>query len=301
MTGGPERHVEYYLYIRSVVISFWVLSMDDQLEKRIKDENRILHDFSADSYDNWPPYVTKQNNLMFYTDIKLISKLLGKETLTALECGCGSGKLTLNLVNNGFHVDAVDISCKMVDINREKMNQFNLQKTPINFHVSDVDEFLIKPGHQYDLICFSAVLHHIGDYLKTLKSACTRVSRGGFIYIGGEPQLQKGKTWVHKSIDFLSDKSIIGYKFLKNPGNSIRFVKHAVFKPKTGSKINVTLAEFHAVDGVDDKQIIQLLKDEGFKIICHEPFLHHPFEIFEITNRLYRDGPKNFKIIAQKN
>ncbi|MFH1520860.1 MAG: methyltransferase [Candidatus Micrarchaeota archaeon] len=274
--------------------------MDEQLERKIKDENRKLHNFSGDSYDNWPPYCTKKNDLMFFNDIKRIRGLLNKKLPIALECGCGTGKLTSNILKNGFNIHAIDISHKMIEQTKEKLNRLNFQKTSIKFHVSDVDEFLIESKYHYDLICFSAVLHHIGDYLKTLKTACKRVSRGGFIYIGGEPQLQKNKTAVHKFIDFISDKSIIGYKFLKNPKSSIRFIKKIILNPDKNSKINVALAEYHAGNGLDDAQIIKLLEADGFDVICYEEITIPPFAFFEILAPLCRDGTNCFKLIARK-
>lgn len=66
----------------------------------------------------------------------------------ALDIACGAGRNALLLAENGFDVDAVDVSEVAVRMARAEAAK---RKLDINWHVSDVDEFPIAE-HSYQLI-----------------------------------------------------------------------------------------------------------------------------------------------------
>jgi tellurite methyltransferase len=95
----------------------------------------------------------------------LVAKLRGEATV--LDLGCGDGRNALFLLEQGFHVTAVDVSgsaieklCHRAGHNRERLAT----------HVSDAREFRL--GGPYDLIVAHGLLHLIPreDWTRLVKA-----------------------------------------------------------------------------------------------------------------------------------
>ncbi|MFH1840214.1 MAG: methyltransferase domain-containing protein [Nanoarchaeota archaeon] len=275
--------------------------MDLELEKSIKSENRKLHNFSAKNYDNYPPYLLKKENKGYHQDLSFIKKrFINNQSPKSLDCGCGTGKLALNLLRKGFLVSVLDISEEMIKITNKKIKKSPFRDNNVISYVSEIDDFFIKNDEKFELICFTSVLHHLGDYFKTLDYAIKHLNNNGVIYISGEPQLITTKNRLIKIIEFMSGQSINIYRTLKNPKHTINFLRNKFSKNQNNKAINVDLAEFHASKGLEDKKIVEFLQKSGFKVLKFETFLIHPFSFFEIFNFFYKNRPKTFKLIAQK-
>ncbi len=274
--------------------------MKSKLDEQIRKENIKLHDFGALNYDNYPPYLMRRLDEIFYNDAKFIKKKLGKSP-KALDCGCGTGVLAVNLLRKGFDVELLDISREMINAALKKIRKKGFRKKKIGHHVGDVDDFLKKSRKSYDVICFTAVLHHIRDYIATLKLAAAKLNKGGIIYIAEEPQLVGGKKGMRDSaLNFMVGQSINAYKLFKNPRHALNFVGQKLFKREKKDRIDLSMAEFHALKGVDEKKIMKMLEGMGFKILKFETYFVHPFGFFELFNVFFKDRPKTFKIIAKK-
>jgi len=90
--------------------------------------------------------------------VKLILNLV--EGKNVLDVGCGSGRLSKELLGNGYGVVAIDNDLKAVEITKKK---------GINAFVSDLDDW--KTDEKFGCIILGDVLEHIEDD----KSAMTKV------------------------------------------------------------------------------------------------------------------------------
>lgn len=85
----------------------------------------------------------------------------------ALDIGCGMGNITLKLLSLGFKVTALDISTTMI----KKVEDTLPEDMIVNLMMveADIDTFLSNVPGRYNLVTMSSVLHHLPDYIETLK------------------------------------------------------------------------------------------------------------------------------------
>jgi len=163
-------------------------SMDPNLDRRIRDDNRRLHDAPgyADFYDNQLALIRNPwEQRLLRDDLARIAGRL-RTGFRALDLGCGTGNLTLKLVQLGASVTGVDVSGAMLARLRAKLN-VAATAAPIALIARDVDEFLRDCGDSFELVCACSFLHHMPDYVSTLTAAAGRVAPGGCLYVVHEP------------------------------------------------------------------------------------------------------------------
>lgn len=73
---------------------------------------------------------------------------------SVLELACGTGIWTQELAKIGKQITAIDASPEMIEINRHKLNNSNVE-------YKQLDLFSWQPDKQYDLVFFSFWLSHI--------------------------------------------------------------------------------------------------------------------------------------------
>jgi magnesium-protoporphyrin O-methyltransferase len=80
------------------------------------------------------------------------------ENVSALDAGCGTGTLAIALAENGYEVDAFDVSAPMIHF-AKYINSGRTRKTPPKFVVGDIAA--VEAQQQtYDLVCCLDVLFH---------------------------------------------------------------------------------------------------------------------------------------------
>ncbi|WP_201715830.1 class I SAM-dependent methyltransferase [Rossellomorea arthrocnemi] len=89
-----------------------------------------------------------------------------------LELGCGPGRNAIFLAENGFDVDAIDVSKTSLEWAKERAEERNLSINFLHQNIFDVD---IKDG-EYDFIYDSGCFHHIAphrriSYINLIKRA----------------------------------------------------------------------------------------------------------------------------------
>src|SRR5256885_110149 len=102
-----------------------------------------------------------------------------KDPIRCLDCGGGTGSLTLKMLRRGWLVTVVDVSSDMLEILKTKVNSARQQAVFIN---DSVENFFSRTHAEFDVISFSSVLHHLYSPLSVVTRAAHRVSPGGFFY-----------------------------------------------------------------------------------------------------------------------
>lgn len=77
---------------------------------------------------------------------------------SALDAGCGTGNLAIELANRGYDVDAFDVSAPMIHF-AKYINAGRTGRIPPNFMVGDIAA-LAGEKKTYDLVCCLDVLFH---------------------------------------------------------------------------------------------------------------------------------------------
>jgi len=225
--------------------------------------------------------------------------LLGRRP-TCLDCGGGTGNLALKMCARGWTVTVVDVSDKMLGLLEAKARTQGHSPTLIQ---SPVERFLATTHENYDLISFSAVLHHLYSYVHVVREAFSRVRPGGFFYSNHDPVVPQWPRWARAldSLDIAIAKAMFDRgDFLPGVGRRLR----KVFSPKD-SEFNRAivsagdLAEYRAHTGVDDGEILRLLQSNGFAIIEHLRYPGGRTRAVQFLNEQFRLS-ESFKVIARR-
>jgi SAM-dependent methyltransferase len=100
----------------------------------------------------------------------------------ALECGCGTGLFTRELVKSGAFITGVDISTDLLDRARKECSVPN-----VRFVQDNLEEPLHLEDAAYDTLCGVSVLHHL-DVPKAL-DALRRKMKPGARFAFSEPNI----------------------------------------------------------------------------------------------------------------
>jgi trans-aconitate methyltransferase len=118
-------------------------------------------------------------------------ELRGNES--AVDAGCGSGRLTaelLKLLPEG-RVIAIDRSANMVEQARANLAEFGERVTVIQADVSDLSPAVV--GERVDLVFSTATFHWISNHLQLFRGLYSILNAGGLLsaQCGGGPNLDR--------------------------------------------------------------------------------------------------------------
>lgn len=107
-------------------------------------------------------------------------KINKKKDLIALEVGCGTGLITLNLINKFSEIYCVDTSKEMVSVFKSKIEKLNITNIyPRGIELINDNNFYGK----FDVIYSSMVFHHIIDIKNELRKLYKLFNKEGYLII----------------------------------------------------------------------------------------------------------------------
>jgi len=219
---------------------------------------------------------------------------------TALDCGGGTGNISLKLLERGWSVSVVDVSPDMLAILRQKCEAQRLAPSIVN---QALETYLAKTSESYDLICFGAVLHHLHSYLGVVKLAAERVRPGGFFYSNFDRVIPKRPFLA----DAVNSMDTFAAKMRYDLGDvipgTLRRLRKLAMKPSSLHQRSVAslgdIADYHSEAGVDDGQILDILSREGFVILEHSRYGTGRTPPIRILNDLCHFS-ESWKILARR-
>jgi ubiquinone/menaquinone biosynthesis C-methylase UbiE len=275
----------------------------DQVSSSVIAANIEMYREVAESYDGcWNSVFGLDLNPALERDLETIacSFSVQDSQLRCLDCGAGTGAITLRMLAHGWRVTAVDVSPEMLGLLEKKLASHGSDAILVN---RSIEEFLGQDGSQYHLIGFNSVLHHVYNYSKVLSLAVDRLLPGGFLYTNVDPVIS-----FHPAISQIFDSfdtAIAKLLYERSdfiPGTRRRLRK-LLRKPDPIHRRKVShagdIAEFHARCGVNDSEILQLLRACGLSIIKHSRYPLARTPVTNCINRLFKLR-QEFKIIARK-
>ncbi|MFI8687058.1 class I SAM-dependent methyltransferase [Rossellomorea sp. NPDC077527] len=125
------------------------------LDSFLREPAPFWDEFFSDREKSIPIFVNAPDeNLVSYVEKGKVKR--GK----VLELGCGPGRNAVYLAEQGFEVDAVDVSKTSLDWAKERADERNLS---INFLHQNIFDLNLKHG-EYDFIYDSGCFHHIAPH-----------------------------------------------------------------------------------------------------------------------------------------
>ena len=136
-----------------------------------------------EGYDLWAEIYDLETNVLIQLEERyLFERLKTKEYREIFDCGCGTGRIALQL--RQFYpestISGVDFSQGMLKKAREKGKGKN-----INWHTADLNHNFPFQENHFDLIVSSLVIEHIADLDNFFKGIKKVARPGADIYITG--------------------------------------------------------------------------------------------------------------------
>ena len=160
--------------------------MEKDFSREILDANIAVHDVEAQYYDVIHSEIfNKIEQKRLGSTIKKADALIEHNEKRALDFGAGTGNMTGKLLAIGYRVTAVDISEKMICTLERKYASQVANKTLVTL-VGEIESMNL-PREGFDLVTCYSVLHHLPDYLKTLRTLASLTKKGGVLLLDHEP------------------------------------------------------------------------------------------------------------------
>ncbi|MFH0827710.1 MAG: class I SAM-dependent methyltransferase [Candidatus Omnitrophota bacterium] len=258
----------------------------ENLRERILEENIKLHKIEAEYYDRiHPEEFNWFEQGRIWQDLKFIRSKLNKGLLV-LDMGCGTGNLTLKLLELGCEVRGVDISADMVAVLAENIPE--RLKAKARLSVKNIEEFITGCEESFDCIVTSSVLHHLPDYIQALEKVSKLLKPGGWLYITHEP----------------AKEALAADPFLRK---ILWQVDNLVFNMVFGKKMpvlegrNFHLSDYHLYHGFDEETVIARCRDSQIEIVKLRKYSSAMrLGIFCWFDSMVLKSKRQFSIIGQK-
>lgn len=271
-------------------------------EAKVIEANVAFYLQVAEKYDTYETYLfdpVLQQSLE--DDLDRIGARLSRlgRSVSCLDCGGGTGNLTLKMCKRGWTVTVVDVSEKMLSLLHEKARAQGFYPALVH---STIEQYLETTHETYDLVTFSSVLHHLYSYLSVVERSVQRLRPGGVFYSNYDPLSRKHpfSARVFESFETTIAKVLFDPRDVF-PGILRRLRRFVSPNDPAFGRVVTTagdLAEFHVGSGVDDKQILQILQTNGFSVLEHKRFATGRTNFTRSLNNRLR-LLESFKIIAQ--
>ncbi len=206
---------------------------------------------------------------MLENDVDKMGKELENqfEQIRCLDCGGGTGNLTLKLLRRGWAVTVVDVSSDMLEISRAKISASGYTARFVN---DSIEHFTASSTGDFEIITFSSVLHHLYSPVQVVRELAARIRPGGFFYSNFDPVFPSSRLMAtcFCNFDTILAKLLYDRKDLL-PGMTRRFRKLALPRDTAHARAIASpgdLAEYHARKGLDDLAIAAALEAQGFGV-----------------------------------
>ncbi|MEK9627415.1 MAG: class I SAM-dependent methyltransferase [Nitrospinota bacterium] len=258
------------------------------LKEKILEENRRVHALENQLYLSRHPEQTNffQNGIVENTLNQICSQL--KTDAKILDLGCGTGYLFLRFLRRGFDVTGLDLSNEMIQVLRNSVPENEADRA--HLEVGDVESFIENNKEDFDLIVFSAVLHHLFDYQSVLKRTCQRLSCGKKILVFFEPLKQPVapslRYTLHRGLSWVDEKSYRMEMGIRNIPLLEDEYHHSDYQRQFG--------------GIDPNDVEKILAEENFSIEKVEKYCARRFGVNAwLANRILQTQ-NTFNILAVK-
>ena len=272
----------------------------DSIGDEVISANVAFYREMASKYDQYESCAKEDfYQRMLEEDLDQMRGQLDAGGVRCLDCGGGSGNLTLKMLKRGWHVTVVDVSPDMLKISRAKVEANGYEAEFVN---DSVEHFLASRSQNYDVVTFSSVLHHLYSPQDVVKEVARRINPGGFFYSNFDPAIPSSRLLAtcFSNFDTILAKILLDRQdFL--PGIFRRFRKLTDATDEAHGRVVVSagdLAEYHVRKGLDDRSLADALRGLGFSInVEHYPVGRTKLALW--CNR-YLQAVRSFKIMARR-
>jgi SAM-dependent methyltransferase len=114
-----------------------------------------------------------------------------------LECGCGTGQLSLFLSLNNNHVLGIDLSAASLKLAVDHKVRNRLSR--VSFAQMNIFDLGIRDG-TFDVVISTGVLHHTRNAPRAFASIVQKVKPGGMVVVGLYNRFARVPTWIRSHL-----------------------------------------------------------------------------------------------------
>jgi ubiquinone/menaquinone biosynthesis C-methylase UbiE len=271
------------------------------MSNQVISANVALYKEIARKYDGYESCAREEYyQRMLEADLEKIGQLLPCERVGCLDCGGGSGNLTLKMLKRGWSVTVVDVSPDMLEISRAKVAANGYEAEFVN---DSVEHYLSSSRYTFEVVTFSSVLHHLYSPLSVVREAAVKIRPGGFFYSNFDPVPPSSRlvATCFGTLDTVLAKVLYDREDLL-PGIKRRLQKLTLKRDAAHGRAVASpgdLAEYHAHNGIEDLAIANILEKQGFQVDC----VRYPVgrtKLIRWVNKQLR-ASHSFRVLAQRN
>jgi 2-polyprenyl-3-methyl-5-hydroxy-6-metoxy-1,4-benzoquinol methylase len=270
------------------------------LREQVISANVEFYKEIAKKYDDYEACASEEYfQQILEVDVARMESLLSSPDIHCLDCGGGSGNLTLKMLKRGWTVTVVDVSSDMLEVSKAKVASHGYKAEFVN---DSIEHFLASSERVFNVITFSSVLHHLYSPLKVINEVAVRVKPGGLFYSNFDPVLPSSRlltTCFYNLDTILAKMRHDRSDFLPGIGRRLRKIFIATDSAHSRAIASPgDLAEYHAREGLDDISIAKALEQSGF-IVERERYPAARTKFMLMMNR-YFHAALTFTILAQR-
>ncbi|MBM7584752.1 putative TPR repeat methyltransferase [Bacillus pakistanensis] len=205
-------------------------------------------------YDSWVDFVIHQAS---ENDVK------GKQLL---DIACGTGELSLKLVEQGFHVTGVDLSEDMLHIANDKSIEKGVELSLFQQDMSELNGL-----GEYDIITiFCDSLNYLeteDDVKRTFECVRQHLKKGGLFMFDIHSIYKMSQIFMNQT--FTYNDTQVSYIWDCFPGNGANSVEHELtfFVRQSSGRLYERVEELHKQRTYPINTVRQWLEDAGYSIM----------------------------------
>ena len=289
----------------TLLMNMWKPSENYQ---KIAEANRSFYNQLAGLYDKTEgSVVDPHETAVLENELDRALALLGGKPaeVRALDACGGSGSVSLMLLRKGAKVTLADISSDLINIFQGKCRGLGYKPEVV---CTEIAAFLSDSSRTFDLIVFSAALHHLENIEGVLTLAFERLAPGGLLLTLFDPtdrsQL-RAVTRIIQRVDYYAFKILHqGTDLPKAVGRRLRRIFAGVSADKKAdvaldASTMGMLAEYHVEKGIDDKKLVTLLGQVGYEVVQHDRYAGGRTGWMRRAAGAFGDAT-NFKLVLRK-
>jgi SAM-dependent methyltransferase len=210
-----------------------------------------------------------------------------------VDAGGGTGFAASILAELGVEALVLDLSPAMLEKWRAKAEALGLEpKTEIG----ELEGYFRNTDHEWDLIVFSSVLHHLEDPESVLMLAGRRLAPGGVILTMFDPTPETRSLRLLRKVDW-AVWALFHYP-IRFGSILYRRLRRATGDDDPELQIGQR-AERHAYDGVQDVALMKAMADEGLEILNHSCTYDARYRVVRLILRGLRE-PSTFSLMLRR-
>lgn len=278
-------------------------TISDLAETAVVEANIDFYRQIARKYDGYETCVSDPHlQQLMEQDLDRIGALLGEtgRCVECLDCGGGSGNLSLKMLRRGWSVTVVDISPDMLELLEAKAKYEGFTPRIVK---APIAKFLERTNNKFDVITFNSVLHHLYAYLPVIDNASNLIRRTGVFYSNFDPALPKHARLrlIFEAFDtalakLTYDRSDFCAGLFRRIKKLCKSSDRVLERPVVWAG---DMAEYHVRSGINDVAVVECLRRNGFSIVEHARWSYGRTSLAQFMNQHLR-LMESFKIIAQR-